>query len=79
MLLEGSLFMNFFEKVEVANFEVASDAFSTFKVRNQAFCTKPPWVMSPETVCLCVPPPGFADETQEHRGTVFARTLHRGG
>ena len=32
MLLEGSLFMSFFEKVEVANFEVASDAFSTFKV-----------------------------------------------
>lgn len=35
MLLEGPLFMNFFEKVEVANFEVASDAFSTFKVRGR--------------------------------------------
>ena len=32
MVLEGPLFELYFEKVEVSNFEVASDAFSTFKV-----------------------------------------------
>ena len=32
MVLEGPLFGLYFEKVEVSNFEVASDAFSTFKV-----------------------------------------------
>ena len=31
-MLEGPLFQHYFEKVEVSNFEVASDAFSTFKV-----------------------------------------------
>ncbi|PNH12115.1 Degreening-related dee76 protein [Tetrabaena socialis] len=30
-VLEGPIFLKFFEKVEVANFEIASDAFSTFK------------------------------------------------
>lgn len=29
--MEGPLFTQFFEKVEVTNFEVASDAFATFK------------------------------------------------
>mmetsp|Transcript_19074 Transcript_19074/g.32684 ORF Transcript_19074/g.32684 Transcript_19074/m.32684 type:complete len:370 (-) Transcript_19074:403-1512(-) len=29
--LENSMFLEFFDRVEVANFEVASDAFSTFK------------------------------------------------
>lgn len=32
MVLEGPLFELYFDKVEVSNFEVASDAFSTFKV-----------------------------------------------
>jgi hypothetical protein len=32
VLLEGPIFMGFFEKVEVQNFEIASDAFATFKV-----------------------------------------------
>ena len=32
IVLEGPLFEQYFEKVEVTNFEVASDAFSTFKV-----------------------------------------------
>ena len=31
LVLEGPLFGQFFEKVEVTNFEVASDAFATFK------------------------------------------------
>jgi hypothetical protein len=31
-LLESSMFLEFFERVEVANFEIASDAFATFKV-----------------------------------------------
>jgi len=31
-MLESGLILDFFEKVEVANFEIASDAFSTFKV-----------------------------------------------
>lgn len=31
LVLEGPLFTQFFEKVEVTNFEVASDAFATFK------------------------------------------------
>lgn len=31
LVLEGPLFAQFFEKVEVTNFEVASDAFATFK------------------------------------------------
>ncbi|KAJ9505535.1 hypothetical protein QJQ45_028044 [Haematococcus lacustris] len=30
-VLESSIFMEFFDKVEVANFEIASDAFATFK------------------------------------------------
>ncbi|KAG2450688.1 hypothetical protein HYH02_004527 [Chlamydomonas schloesseri] len=30
-VLEGPIFLKFFDKVEVANFEIASDAFSTFK------------------------------------------------
>ena len=32
LVLEGPLFQHYFDKVEVSNFEVASDAFSTFKV-----------------------------------------------
>ena len=32
LVLEGPLFGHYFDKVEVSNFEVASDAFSTFKV-----------------------------------------------
>ena len=32
MVLDGPLFKQYFDKVEVSNFEVASDAFSTFKV-----------------------------------------------
>ena len=32
LVLQGPLFQRYFEKVEVSNFEVASDAFSTFKV-----------------------------------------------
>lgn len=32
LVLQGPLFQQYFEKVEVSNFEVASDAFSTFKV-----------------------------------------------
>lgn len=39
LVLEGPRFQDFFDKVEVANFEVASDAFTTFKVR--------------ETLCAC--------------------------
>ncbi len=31
MVLEGRLFNEYFKKVEVSNFEVASDAFQTFK------------------------------------------------
>ena len=31
LVLEGALFAQFFAKVEVTNFEVASDAFATFK------------------------------------------------
>jgi hypothetical protein len=31
MVLEGPLFKEYFKKVEVSNFEVASDAFQTFK------------------------------------------------
>lgn len=31
-VLNGARFMHLFEEVEVSNFEVASDAFSTFKV-----------------------------------------------
>lgn len=31
LVLEGPLFAHYFEKVEVSNFEVASDAFATFK------------------------------------------------
>ena len=31
MVLEGTLFGEYFRKVEVSNFEVASDAFQTFK------------------------------------------------
>ena len=36
LVLEGPLFGHYFDKVEVSNFEVASDAFSTFKVRYAA-------------------------------------------
>ncbi len=32
IVLEGPLFEQYFKKVEVSNFEVASDAFTTFKV-----------------------------------------------
>lgn len=32
-MLESPVFPRFFDKVEVANFEIASDAFSTFKAR----------------------------------------------
>lgn len=32
MELNGQNFMEFFQRVEVANFEIASDAFSSFKV-----------------------------------------------
>lgn len=31
MVLEGPLFGQYFEKVQATNFEVASDAFQTFK------------------------------------------------
>ncbi len=31
MVLEGPLFAQYFEKVQATNFEVASDAFQTFK------------------------------------------------
>ena len=31
LMLNGPLFMSFFEKVELANFEIASNAFSNFK------------------------------------------------
>lgn len=31
MVLMGPLFREYFKKVEVSNFEVASDAFQTFK------------------------------------------------
>lgn len=31
--LDNAMFLDFFERVEVANFEIASDAFSTFKAR----------------------------------------------
>ena len=31
MVLEGHIIRQYFDKVEVSNFEVASDAFSTFK------------------------------------------------
>jgi hypothetical protein len=34
--LESDMFLEFFERVDVANFEIASDAFSTFKVRHRA-------------------------------------------
>lgn len=34
-MLEGPLFEQYFVKVEVSNFEVASDAFSAFKVRSR--------------------------------------------
>jgi hypothetical protein len=34
-------FMEFFERVEVANFEIASDAFSSFKVSHQQLCEPP--------------------------------------
>lgn len=37
LVLEGPLFQHYFEKVEVSNFEVASDAFSTCKVLNTSF------------------------------------------
>ena len=38
LVLEGPLFEQYFEKVEVSNFEVASDAFSTFKARLSSSC-----------------------------------------
>jgi hypothetical protein len=33
--LSSTQFLEFFERVDVANFEIASDAFSTFKVSSQ--------------------------------------------
>lgn len=45
-MLEGAVFLKFFDKVVVANFEIASDAFSTFKVcangamRGKCFVTR---------------------------------------
>lgn len=33
IVLESPMFMEFFARVQIANFEIASDAFSTFKVR----------------------------------------------
>ncbi len=33
IVLDSVYFIDFFDQVEVANFEVASDAFSSFKVR----------------------------------------------
>jgi len=36
MELYSEHFMNFFDRVEVANFEIASDAFSSFKVRQHS-------------------------------------------
>lgn len=39
MVLEGSEFQKFFDYVEVANFEVASDAFTTFKVNTRTATT----------------------------------------
>ena len=38
MVLEGPEFQKFFDYVEVANFEVASDAFTTFKVQGMPRC-----------------------------------------
>jgi hypothetical protein len=35
MELYGDDLMEFFQRVEVANFEIASDAFSSFKVQQQ--------------------------------------------
>lgn len=35
LVLEGPQFYTFFDMVEVANFEIASDAFTTFKVNGQ--------------------------------------------
>ena len=46
LVLEGPLFGHYFDKVEVSNFEVASDAFSTFKV----------------SACTCCWASGAADE-----------------
>lgn len=39
LVLEGSEFQKFFDYVEVANFEVASDAFTTFKVNTHTATT----------------------------------------
>ena len=44
IVLEGPLFEQYFKKVEVSNFEVASDAFTTFKV--QAELRNPPNVIN---------------------------------
>jgi hypothetical protein len=82
MLLEGELFMNFFEKVDVANFEVASDAFSTFKVRNDV-CAPASCVpasaqraeLTFESCDFCIGP---AHAAQGRGGPILARTLHRG-
>ena len=49
LVLEGPLFQNYFAKVEVSNFEVASDAFSTFKA-SQLCC----WHLSLTECCLPV-------------------------
>lgn len=38
MVVEGPDFNNFFAYVEVANFEVASDAFTTFKATSFVSC-----------------------------------------
>ena len=57
LVLEGPLFGHYFEKVEVSNFEVASDAFATFKVGSMHSY----WLLSgcsPQThhacACACV-------------------------
>lgn len=42
LVLQGPLFQRYFEKVEVSNFEVASDAFSTFKVLSVNVSLQPP-------------------------------------
>ena len=47
LVLEGPLFQHYFEKVEVSNFEVASDAFSTFKVAPVQPATRRLHVLAP--------------------------------
>lgn len=38
IMLHSEEFFNFFRYVEVSTFDIASDAFSTFKVRDVLFC-----------------------------------------